>query len=189
MSSFERGVGERGFDEPDESLYEVPAEDIHGWDAPAKARADDHLRWYSYWQTQQDDIEAQYQLQLKRLQDWHHAKTEQVQAKRLFHADVLRRFHQAVLERDGRQKTIVLPNGTLRSVTRTKPSVVVTDSHALTEWCLAHEPGLLLMKPQVVKARLDTYCASGSEPLPDGVVVADPVPSFTVVLDDGMEPE
>lgn len=205
MSALEQDLDDLGDDLNDYLMGDEP-----DWDAAPEPPQDAdetnrRLRRLAKVRAEQADVEARYQAETQRIQEWMatrmapleqwHARRVEVLANReRWLTEGLEMWHRAVLADDPARKTISLPCGTLKS--RTQPPVWEFDEAVFCVWAKEHAPDLVRVrlapdraaaKQEIVVLDDGRYITGTGEVVP-GVTVTVRGPSFTVTTDaDGGE--
>lgn len=105
--------------------------------------ADRHLAWLRRIDAALAVQEEVAQAELERITAYLDRRRAEAASKRLYHEQVLERYHRAVLSSDARRKTIKLPHGTLRARAQQPVWEWAEDGDVFGRWVAENRPDLL----------------------------------------------
>lgn len=126
-----------------DEFYEDEPPQITSAEVDALIDAGWHLRQIRKLRKRAAEVQAVYNRERERLDEWFARGTDKFEARIEWHEAPLRQLHQRLVEQDPKRKSIELPDGTLKMRVPVKPQVVVDDADGLLAWATEHAPHLL----------------------------------------------
>lgn len=117
-------------------------------EATALLEANGHLRAIARIRRERAIHETVFRAEIERITAVYRRKADQLKAQEAWHTTPVEQLHAALLARDDRRRTVVLPHGTLKSRSAKKHRFDVVDDEAFIAWAEDNAADLLRRTPK-----------------------------------------